>query len=277
MTTQRPLSILFADSDLAATRPARVDLRRRGAHVSWAGSSADASRQVLVQPPDLLVLDDGLDSLEGVDPIEYFSDRLPEAEIILLHSRADPTPLDSGLGLLFSAHKPISKRALIDVIITAFPGRLAETSFPAPEAHTLLCVDDDQTYLTALSRFLERRGYHVLAYQNARRALEALSKHEPQLAIVDILMPEMDGLSLAHRIHERSQGKLPVVILTALNSKEVYGRARESGASYCLTKPCQPQDLLNVVDFIAGDLDPDERNLLQNQLKTKYSAEPRPL
>jgi len=168
--------------------------------------------------------------------------------------------------LLFSAHKPVSKESLLEVILEAFPGRLSEDPVPAPKAHTLLCVDDDRTYLNSLSRFLQRRGYEVSCHDNARRALEALPEIRPELAIVDIMMPGMDGLTLTRRIHEDFKGKVPVVVLTALDSKETYHRARESGASYCLTKPCKPEDFLNVVDFIAGDLDEQERELLKSRI-----------
>jgi AmiR/NasT family two-component response regulator len=56
-----------------------------------------------------------------------------------------------------------------------------------------------------------------------------------------------------------------VVVLTGASSKETYSRAKENGASYCLFKPCRPEDFLNVVDFIAGDLDEEERRLLRGR------------
>ena len=80
------------------------------------------------------------------------------------------------------------------------------------------------------------------------------------------MMPGMDGITLTRRIHEDYRGKVPVVVLTALDSRETYRRAKESGASYCLTKPCKPEDFLNVVDFIAGDLDSQERQLLKSRV-----------
>jgi DNA-binding response OmpR family regulator len=266
MQTNTPLEILFADNDLAATRPLRVELRRRGARVHLVDSAAETICQASIQPPDLLVLDEGLKKNGDTDLVSYFRSSLPETEIILLHSGGDTTPHGSGLGLLFSAHKPVSKEALLEVIVSAFPGRLREDTVPRPQNHTVLCVDDDRAYLNSLSRFLTRRGYEVFCHDSAQRALQALPEIHPELAIVDIMMPGMDGLALTRRIHERSHGQVPVVVLTALDSKEAYHRARESGASYCLTKPCRPEDFINVVDFIVGDLDEEERQLLKNRL-----------
>jgi DNA-binding response OmpR family regulator len=266
MKTWPPLSILFADAELAATRPLRVDLRRRGAKVHLVDSAEEAIRRASLEAPELLVLDDDLNRNGETDLVAFFRARFPELEVILLHSGGDVAPQGWGQGLLFCAHKPVSKETLVEVIVSAFPGRLGEPPVPRAKAHTLLCVDDDRTYLNSLSRFLQRRGYQVSCHDSARRALEALPEVRPELAIVDIMMPGMDGLALTRRIHEDFKGEVPVVILTALDSKETYHRARESGASYCLTKPCKPEDFLNVVDFIAGDLDEEERQLLKGRV-----------
>lgn len=263
MGEHEPLGILFGDTDLAATRPLRVELRRRGARVRLVDSAAEAVQEASLEPPDLVVLDESLRKNGETDLVSFFQSRLPRTQLILLQSDVDAA---SSAGVLHSARKPVSKGALLEVIVSAFPGRLRDDSVPPPETHTVLCVDDDTPYLHSLARFLKRRGYKVYCYESARRALEELPKIHPQLAVVDILMPGMDGLTLTRKIHEGSKGQVPVVVLTALQSKETYHRARESGASYCLTKPCRPEDFLNVVDFIAGDLDEEERHLLQERL-----------
>lgn len=266
MDANEPLVILFVDDDLAATRPLRVDLRRRGVQVQYADSAAEAQRIASTDPPDLVVLDETQRMNGNTDLIPFFHSSLPNTKIILLHSDADAAASGPTPGILFSAHKPVSKAALLDVIVSTFPGRLEAAPGLTPETHKVLCVDDDRTYLNSLSRFLKRRGYQVVCHESAKRALEALPQIDPDLAIVDILMPGMDGLVLTRQIHDQSKGRVPVVVLTALDSKETYHRARESGASYCLTKPCKPEDFLNVVDFIAGDLDEEERQLLRNRL-----------
>lgn len=254
-----PLVILFAETDLASTRPLRVELRRRGAVVQFVSSGPDALRQAQLEPPDLLVVDDGVDTAQ-------MQEHFPNTKVILLQSGGDGAPNGPGPGLLFSALKPVSKERLLEVIVSAFPGRLGTEPVPKATSHTVLCVDDDAAYLNSLSRFLKRRGYKVYGYESAKEAIAMLPVIRPELAIVDIMMPGIDGIALTKRIHEDYKGNVPVVVLTALDSKEMYRRAKESGASYCLTKPCKPEDFLNVVDFIAGDLDPQERLLLKNRV-----------
>jgi CheY-like chemotaxis protein len=235
--------------------------------VQFVDSAAEAVHQSRHAPADLLILDEATCRDGETDLVSFFGQNFPGTQIILLHSGGDTAPHGPGQGLLFSAHKPVSKETLLEVIVSAFPGRLGAEPVPRPERHTILCVDDDRAYLQSLARFLRRRGYEVVCHESAREALEALPKIRPELAVVDIMMPVMDGLALTRQIHRDFKGQVPVVVLTALNSKEAYHRARESGASYCLTKPCKPEDFLNVVDFIAGDLDQDERELLQSRIR----------
>ena len=266
MGEREPLEILFGDTDLAATRPLRVELRRRGARVHLVDSAAEAVQQALLEPPDLVVLDESLRRNGETDLVSFFQSGKPKAKIILLRSDVEAAPSGPDSGILFSARKPVSKGTLLEVIVSAFPGRLGDESVPPAETHSVLCVDDDTAYLNSLSRFLKRRGYNVDCFESAHQALQALPGLHPQIAVIDLLMPGMDGLTLTRQIHERSKGQIPIVVLTALHSKEAYHRARESGASYCLTKPCKPEDFLNVVDFIAGDLDEVERQLLKERL-----------
>jgi DNA-binding response OmpR family regulator len=266
-------NVLFADKGLSATRPLRIALRRRGATVSLAATAAETVQCSKIHPIDLLVLDEGLQREGDPDLISNFSLSHPEAEIILLHSETDVIPHGSGLGLLFSARKPISKDTLLDIIAAAFPGRLAEHAGPRATVRTILLVDDDRAYLNSISRFLERQGYYVSSHESAQRALEALPILRPELAIVDIMMPGLDGLALCQRIRESSKGQIPVAILTALDSDEMYHRAHESGAGFCLSKTDDPEHLLNIVDFVAGDLDEEERALIRSRLGESFSLQ----
>lgn len=261
-----PLSVLFADRELAATRPHRMELRKRGARVRFADTSAEVARRASDDPPDLLVLDESLQNDGDRDVVELYHAAAPETEIIVLHDATDSPAHGLGQGLLLSAWKPLSRATLLDAIESAFPGRLGCQEIPPADMPSLLCVDDDRAYLASLSRFLKRRGYHVVALETAQQAIEALPRLPLAVAIVDLMMPGTDGLVLTREIHERFGGRVAVVVLTALASDEVNYLALENGARYCLTKPCAHEDILNIVDFLAGDLDEEERGLLQARL-----------
>lgn len=262
MDKQAPV-ILFADRDVTCSRPLRVELRRRGARVVTAASAAQARDLARTAHPDLVVLEAELVEAEGLEAL--VASAFHEAEVILLASTPAAAPQGCGLGLLFSGTKPISQGTLLDLIGTALPGRL--NAVPArPGPGTVLCVDDDALYLKSLSRLLTRHGYQVVPCQNAERALAALPEVHPDLAILDVRMPGMDGISLTERIRRDSEGKVPVVLLSAFYSAKASTEGRQRGADYYLAKTSGPEKVLDVVDFLVGDLDAEERELLKSRL-----------
>jgi two-component system response regulator ChvI len=78
---------------------------------------------------------------------------------------------------------------------------------------TIALVDDDKNILESVTMLLEQEGYHVRAYSDGAAALGALTATPPDLAILDIKMPRMDGLELLRRL--RQHADLPVIFLTS--------------------------------------------------------------
>jgi DNA-binding response OmpR family regulator len=261
-----PLSILFADRDLAATRPHRMGLRRQGARVEYADAPADVARRAEHDPPDLLVLDETLLQTGAEEDLIGLYQRVsPATEIVLLHDGTASMPHGLGLGLLFSSRKPISAASLREVIEGAFPGRLGPEPSPPSAPPPILCVDDDPEYRVSISRLLRRRGYTVVAAESAHEALDALARFPFGAVLVDIMMQGMDGIGLTHEIRERAGGRVPILVLTGLATDEAAYLALENGARFCLTKPFDPEELLNVVDYVTGTADAEERQLLERR------------
>jgi len=130
----------------------------------------------------------------------------------------------------------------------------------------ILCVDDDPLYLKTLGRNLAGHGYKVRLCESAKGALKALDSDRPALALVDIMMPGMDGIELTARLAHWEGGPIPVVLLTGLISEEALYSGFSMGARYLLEKPCAPEKILDVVDYFAGDLDEEERQALKVKL-----------
>ena len=130
----------------------------------------------------------------------------------------------------------------------------------------ILCVDDDPPELHSLERTIGRHGYRVQGCQSASEALDAVAKDRPALAIVDIMMPGMDGLELTRRLAHWDDGPIPVVLLTGLGSEEARYQGFVEGAQFVVDKPCEPRKILDVVDYFAGDLDDEERQKLKERL-----------
>lgn len=100
---------------------------------------------------------------------------------------------------------------------------------------TIAVVDDDENLLTSVSIFLENEGYHVRTYTDGASALAGFTEGPPDLAILDIKMPRMDGLELLRRVRQTSS--LPVIFLTSKDDEvdEVVGL--NLGADDYIKKP----------------------------------------
>lgn len=113
---------------------------------------------------------------------------------------------------------------------------------------TILIVDDNSTIQRVLSHTLRREGHEILLADNGLVALDILKDRTVQLAIVDIAMPEMDGITLLNHLRSNpSFQTLPVIMLTASGQDEDREVAKAKGANDFLTKPTGSQELIAAV------------------------------
>src|SRR6202000_608753 len=103
-------------------------------------------------------------------------------------------------------------------------------------------VDDAKTILASVSMLLEQEGYHVRTFSDGSAALTALTTTAPDLAVLDIKMPRMDGLELLRRLRQANPA-LPVIFLTSQDEEIDELMGRNAGADDYIRKPF-PQRLL---------------------------------
>jgi two-component system, chemotaxis family, chemotaxis protein CheY len=114
------------------------------------------------------------------------------------------------------------------------------------QAPHVLVVDDDPDILDALSEILEAEGFRITRARNGQEALERLQADVPELILLDLMMPVMDGWEFARRMRsEPSLPDRPIIVLSA--DRNVAGKAREIGAVGYLAKPFELMDLLDMV------------------------------
>jgi DNA-binding response OmpR family regulator len=112
----------------------------------------------------------------------------------------------------------------------------------------ILVVDDEIGALTLIGIMLERGGFSVLKAKDANAALAELEKGTPDLIILDVMMPGMDGIELCRVIRGRSQTTdTPVLILSARGDAESVMRGMDAGANDYLPKPILHHDLVDKV------------------------------
>src|SRR5688572_18013460 len=102
----------------------------------------------------------------------------------------------------------------------------------------ILVVDDDPQVLSSISRILEKEGHEVSLAQNGEQALDMVSHQRPDLVILDIIMPEMDGLQVCRRLRaDPYLVGLPIIFLTAKGRADDVIEGLDAGADDFLTKP----------------------------------------
>lgn len=110
---------------------------------------------------------------------------------------------------------------------------------------SLLIVEDDQSQRDTLTRWFSQRGFRVSSCSHPRQALEAVKSKEVQVALLDLSLPEMDGIELMQRL-QRIQHSMQVIILSGYDYP--MQRARMDGAFTVLTKPCALTELEHTVE-----------------------------
>ena len=111
----------------------------------------------------------------------------------------------------------------------------------------ILIAEDETIIRLDLKQLLERAGYEVVAEaKDGEEAVELARSAEPELAILDVKMPKLDGIEAARRILE--ERPVPIVMLTAYGQEELVARAVEAGVFGYLVKPFREQDLLPAIN-----------------------------
>jgi DNA-binding response OmpR family regulator len=113
----------------------------------------------------------------------------------------------------------------------------------------VVVAEDDEDILMLVRASLSGAGYEVAVARDGAAALELLRDRRPAAAVLDIAMPELDGLEVLSRARaEPSTAELPIVLLSARAQESDVARGYELGASKYIRKPFSPRDLVAAVD-----------------------------
>ncbi len=120
----------------------------------------------------------------------------------------------------------------------------------------ILVVDDEVAIVRVLKDRLELEGYEVLAAYDGAEGLEIAKRELPDLIIMDITMPNMDGLTAARLLREQPEtSKIPIVMLTARGQESDERAGYQAGAVRYFTKPFSTRQLVREIRSILGDED----------------------
>ncbi len=119
---------------------------------------------------------------------------------------------------------------------------------------TIMVVDDNPDIITIVKTILEGKGYNVASAYSGKELLAHLENQKPDLIVLDIMMPEMDGLEVLTKLKETSEtASIPVILLTAKVQYEDVLGGYKLGADYYITKPFTSTQLINGINLLLGE------------------------
>ena len=108
----------------------------------------------------------------------------------------------------------------------------------------ILVIDDDITSLDIVSFLFEERGYNVERCADGFAAVEFTKQTTPDLIIVDLMMPQLNGTETVKSIRSLGLLDVPIIAFTAVDEPELHKEAERAGCNTIITKPCRPEKLL---------------------------------
>ncbi len=122
---------------------------------------------------------------------------------------------------------------------------------PRPRPNTVLIVDDEALICGSMEDILEAHGFTCRTARNGAEALQACEASPPDLILLDIMMPDMDGIETCRRLKANpAWAAIPVIALTALDNPITVLQMQEAGSLMYLTKPITPDRLLAAVRLV---------------------------
>ena len=123
------------------------------------------------------------------------------------------------------------------------------------EPAVILVVDDEEEIRRVMRLTLTIAGYEVREAEDGNKALESLQKNPPDLILLDVLMPGMDGFEVCRRVRaDSATAHIPILILSARTDTQSQEEGFRAGATKYLTKPISPPQLLHYIDEALNDV-----------------------
>jgi DNA-binding response OmpR family regulator len=117
----------------------------------------------------------------------------------------------------------------------------------------ILIADDDPDILALVSFRLERAGYEVVRALNGEEAVQVALARKPDLAVLDVMMPRIDGYEATRQLRQHEEtSRMPIILLTARVQEEDIARGFDAGADDYVKKPFSPQELGSRVQAVLG-------------------------
>jgi signal transduction histidine kinase/DNA-binding response OmpR family regulator len=202
--------VLVIDDDQTARDLMSRGLAKEGFQVFMAASGEEGIRMAKEMRPDVITLDVLMPGMDGWAVLRSIKSDAEVADIpVIMVTMVDDKDMGHALGAADFLSKPIDRERLVSML-----GRYRCKHPPCP----ILVVEDDPATREMIRRTLEGDGWTVCEAENGRVGLERLAESRPELILLDLMMPEMDGFEFVSAMRQHEAWKsIPVVVVTALD------------------------------------------------------------
>ena len=225
---------LVIDTDPASLYLTKKYLTEAGYSVAATDDPARGIEIAGKAKPAVITVD--LDALEGeAGIIERIVNSHKEATVVAFSADAGAEPRALSAGAKTFLRKPVERTALIAVLERA----------KSPSQQIVLVVDDDPDALDLAVAMIEGGGYDTQTAINGREALDAITRQRPDAIVLDLMLPEMDGFEVVHRLSMNPDWRsIPVILLTARDLSHEERRALDIGTARIIQKGSFSRDEL---------------------------------
>ncbi len=204
--------ILVVEDDRSTSELLTIYLVKAGYRVAHAYNGEDAMNRIKELKPFAVILDVMLPGKDGWEVLQEVKlDQELKDIPIIMSSVIDNRDLGFTLGAADYLLKPIDKMTLLK--------KLDELSFSSKKGRmpiNILCIDDNKEVLELLSTVLQANGYNVITASSGKKGIESANIYMPDLIILDLMMPDVDGFEVVQKIKSKSATKdIPILVLTA--------------------------------------------------------------
>jgi PAS domain S-box-containing protein len=250
-------ALVIEDSQVAAAQITRYleEIKIQTIIHPWGEGVVEAVARL---NPALVILDILLPNMSGWEVLTQLKTNPQTSPIpVIIISVVDERRRGLAQGAFEYLVKPITRSQLWNAIsklrpahhplAIGLPNGSDETSLKAiaPSAPSILLVEDNQANIETISGYLESRGYQLLLSTQGQEAIDLIQLYTPDLILMDIQMPIMDGLETIRRIRNQNEWKtIPIIALTALAMPDDAKKCLEAGANEYLTKPVKLKQLV---------------------------------
>ena len=201
-------TILIIDDSPEARKLVHSHLRKLGYDAIYASNGAEGITLAQTEKPDAIMLDVMMPDMDGWEVLVRLKADANTSQIpVFMLTIVDQRALGYALGATDYLLKPLNRGQL---------RQLLQRYLNTPDPACILVVEDDTTTQQMMTKLLQHEGFESNIADNGLQALESMKKHQPDLILLDLMMPEMDGFEFIETMRQNPQWKdIPIIVLTA--------------------------------------------------------------